>query len=401
MLNTIITSTPIYVCGILSVLLCLSLYHRWDRPRFLLLIFMVTSTLLYIGHFIFFNRIIAAIPISDTIYCFCNPAVFPLFLIYIEELVIHKPKRRQQILYILPAAICCISAGLLYALMDETETAAFISHHLYGAEITSLTGYAWVQALVHLAVKIVFALEVPPVLIVGWQYINTYNLEIENFYSNTENKTLQPIKLLLSILVVASFISAICNIIGRNYFYESTWLIAIPAFTFSVLILLIGYFGLCQQFSIRNLRNDERAAENMEAIACANHEVQQAAEMDYLANEIRRLMDQEKMFLRPNLKLNDLAMILNTNRNYIYNAINKEIGISFSDYVNQRRIQHAVSLIDNNPNMILSKVAQKSGFSSASSFYRNFKSIMKCSPSDYQRKTGASITASTLPKKNL
>jgi AraC-like DNA-binding protein len=91
-------------------------------------------------------------------------------------------------------------------------------------------------------------------------------------------------------------------------------------------------------------------------------------------------------------------MMLNTNRNYIYNAINKEIGMSFSDYTNLRRIQYAATLIDNHPKAILADVAQKSGFSSASSFYRNFKSIMGCTPSEYQRKTGASITASTLPK---
>ena len=390
-----------FVCGILSVLLSLSLCNRWDRPRFLLLIFMITSTLLYIGHFIFFNRIIAAIPISDTIYCFCNPAVFPLFLIYIEELVIHKPKRRQQILYILPAALCCISTGLLYALMDETETSAFISHHIYGAEIASLDGYAWAQALAHLTVKIIFALEIPPVLIAGWRYINTYNLRIENFYSNTENKTLQPVKLLLSVLVLASLISAACNFIGRIYFTESIWLVAIPALAFSTLILLIGYFGLYQQFSVGNLEEDDKAtSDSPQSTEPITPEVQQAlpTEMEYLAKEIRELIDKEKIFLQPNLKINDLATMLNTNRNYIYNAINKEIGMSFSDFVNLRRIQYAVSLIDKNPKTILSDVAYKSGFSSASAFYRNFKSIMGCSPSEYQRKTGASITASTLPK---
>lgn len=405
MLNTIITSTPMFVCGTLSVLLGLSLYNRWNRPRFQLLIFMIATTLLYIGHFIFFNRMIAAIPLSDTIYSFCNPAIFPLFLIYIEELVLERPKRRLQILYLLPAALCCISTGLLYALMNERETTAFISHHIYGAEIASLKGYgyAWLLALVHLAVKVIFALEIPPVLVISWRYINTYNQRIENYYSNTEDKTLQPIKLLLAALVIASMISFVVNVIGRNYFMESIWLVAIPAFTFSALILLIGFFGLYQQFSAINLEEDDkRTQDQLETIKPElikqNAQQTSPADMEYLAKEIRKLMDQEKIFLQPNLKLNDLATRLNTNRNYVYNAINKEIGMSFSDYVNMKRIHYAAFLIEKNPKAILADIAYKSGFSSASSFYRNFKSIMGYSPSEYQRKTGASITASTLPK---
>ena len=195
-------------------------------------------------------------------------------------------------------------------------------------------------------------------------------------------------------------ISFACSFIDRNYFAESVWLVTIPAATFSILILLIGYFGLYQQFSVSQLEEDDKyASTTLAETGIITQDTQaSAADMEYLANEIRRLMDQEKVFLHSNLKLNDLAMMLNTNRNYIYNAINKEIGMSFSDYTNLRRIQYAATLIDNHPKAILADVAQKSGFSSASSFYRNFKSIMGCTPSEYQRKTGASITASTLPK---
>ena len=400
MLNTIITSAPMYICGTLSVLLGLSICYRWDRARFLLLIFMLSATLLYMEHLTFFNRIISVIPITDTLYCFCNPAVFPLFLIYIEELVLKSPNRKRQLCYLLPAALCGISAGTLYGLMDKTEISTFIFHHIYSSELVGLEGYPRTLALVHLTVKIVFALEILPICFACWRYINTYNWKIENYYSNTEDKTLHPIKPLLTLLVLASMISFACSFVDRNYFAESVWLVTIPAATFSILILLIGYFGLYQQFSVSQLEEDDKYASTrlVETERITQDTQVSAADMEYLANEIRRLMDQEKVFLHSNLKINDLAMMLNTNRNYIYNAINKEIGMSFSDYTNLRRIQYAATLIDNHPKAILADVALKSGFSSASSFYRNFKSIMGCTPSEYQRKTGASITASTLPK---
>ena len=77
MLSTIITSTPIYVCSILSILLGLSLTIKWDRARYRLLMFMITATMFYIGHFAFYNRTESVVPITDTLYCFSYPAIFP------------------------------------------------------------------------------------------------------------------------------------------------------------------------------------------------------------------------------------------------------------------------------------------------------------------------------------
>lgn len=396
MLYTIITSTPIYVCSILSILLILSLCTRWDRPRYRLLLFMVTATALYAGHFVFFNRMTSAIPISDTLYCYSNPAVFPLFLIYIESLVLKNPNRKHEILYLVPALFCGISAGLLYAMMGEEETNEFIGYHIYGKQYSGLTGPALWLAIIHIIVKVIFTLEIPVILVMGWRYITNYNKMVRNSYSNTEDKVLSLIKPLLIAFVSASVISFISNFIGREYFSESVWLLAIPTFAFSALILLFGFVGLTQHYSINNLEEELDITDiNSESAI----ELTQDAE-DNLTKEIRRLMDEKQLFLQSNLKINDLALMLNTNRNYIYHAINGKIGVSFSDYINQKRIDYAVSLIESHPTMHLTEVAHKSGFSSPSSFYRNFKAIMGCSPSDYQKRRDANITVS-IPHKNL
>ena len=100
MLSTIITSAPIYVCSILSILLGLSLTVKWDRARYRLLMFMITATMFYIGHFAFYNRTISVVPITDTLYCFSYPAIFPLILIYIEGLVQKDPSYKRGLLYL-------------------------------------------------------------------------------------------------------------------------------------------------------------------------------------------------------------------------------------------------------------------------------------------------------------
>lgn len=58
--------------------------------------------------------------------------------------------------------------------------------------------------------------------------------------------------------------------------------------------------------------------------------------------------------------------------------------MSFSEYINRKRIEHATRLIEQNPNLLLADIATMSGFSSISAFYRNFKLYKHCSPSEYQ-----------------
>lgn len=392
MLRTLITSLPLNVCLVLSALLVLSLVRRYDRARLLLLVFMLTATVLYMGHFLFFNRVEAAIPLSDTLYCFCNPAVYPLFFIYIEELTQHHPNKRRQLLCLLPSAVCCLTVGVLYLLMSSAETHQFISFHLFGNQYLPLEGLQWWQAMAHLGVKIVFALQIPPILYLGFRHIKQYNNLIANNYADTDDKSLTPLKTLLVLFVMASVVSFACNILGRVRFDNALWLLAIPSVAFSLLLLLIGHLGLLQQFTIRDV--DREALEPVADDSLAPGDDAPQADDDsastqkapLLGNVITELVDSEKLFLQPNLKINDLAVRLRTNRNYIYQAINVTMGMSFSEYINKKRIEYARQLIDENPMMLLTEVATQSGFTTISTFYRNFRQFQGCSPSDYQQR---------------
>ena len=391
MLSTIISSTPIYVCSILSIQLALSLSVKWDRARFRLLLFMITATMLYIGHFAFYNRTESVAPVTDTLYCFSNPAIFPLILIYIEALVQKKPNYKRELLYLLPAFVCSVSAGFIYATISEESLEDFMNYHFYYQNYNSLTGAAWWLVIIHRAARVIFTLEIPFVLYFGWKYINEYNKMVENYYSNTEDKVVTFIKPLMIAFVATSIASFISNFVSRNYFTESIWLLAIPSLSFSALLLFTGFVGLTQNTYTREVVEETEEEPEQDIIPLTPEKE------DIMASEIRRLMDEKRLFLQPNLKINDLANMLNTNRNYIYNAINRGIGLSFAEYINKKRIEYAVQLIDQDREILLTDVAHQSGFSSPSAFYRNFKLYMDCTPSDYQKR-GASIAASTLSK---
>ena len=373
MIGVVMSSLPMIVCGVLSVLIALSLYNHRDRAKVRLLVFMLTATALYFAHFIYFNRQTGVIPLTDTIYCFCNPAVFPLYFLYIEELTEYRPNRWKQALSLLPSLLCFLATGMLYLLMDSQETSTFIHHYLYSDESTSLSGLAWWQWVIHTVVRIVFAIQIPLVLFFGFRRITAYNAVVESNYSNIEGKRIVGVKTLLVLFAVTSLVAFVFNLIGRQRFIDGPEPLTFPAVLFSMLLLLIGHVGLSQRFSVQDIEAEAfQEAEPMPEDGGASE----------LLERIKKLVSEEKLFLYPNLKVSDLAVRLHTNRNYIYHAINVEMGTSFSDYINSKRVDYASQLLEEHPELSISDVMVKSGFTSSSAFYRNFKKFKGITPTE-------------------
>jgi AraC-like DNA-binding protein len=105
-----------------------------------------------------------------------------------------------------------------------------------------------------------------------------------------------------------------------------------------------------------------------------------------LINRISRLMEEQKLYLNSELKLGDVATALNTNRNAISSIINTQCNSSFTQFVNTYRINYAKELIRRQPDIKISEVWTASGFTTESSFFRTFKSIVGMPPSEWKQK---------------
>jgi len=103
-----------------------------------------------------------------------------------------------------------------------------------------------------------------------------------------------------------------------------------------------------------------------------------------LMQRIRDLMEQQQLYLNSELKLADVATMLNTNRNVISNCINSLHGCSFSQFVNEYRVNHAQELMRRQPDIKISEVWMASGFSTETSFFRTFKATTGKTPSEWK-----------------
>lgn len=98
---------------------------------------------------------------------------------------------------------------------------------------------------------------------------------------------------------------------------------------------------------------------------------------------LTELMEQQ-WYLKHGLKVADLASELAVPVNYVSQAINGYGKQSFYDWVNQYRLNHAVSLLADG-GLKVADIAEASGFASQSSFYEHFKHRYKMTPKQYQK----------------
>lgn len=102
-----------------------------------------------------------------------------------------------------------------------------------------------------------------------------------------------------------------------------------------------------------------------------------------LIERIRELIENEKLFLNSELKITDIADALGIHRNIVSDAINSQTGSSFNQYISNYRVEHAKSLLRQDPNKKLSSISAESGFANEQSFFRTFKAITGKTPKEW------------------
>ena len=104
-----------------------------------------------------------------------------------------------------------------------------------------------------------------------------------------------------------------------------------------------------------------------------------------LMRRMRELMETKKLFLISDLKLNDFAAELNTNRNYISKCIsNAKPDYTFAQFVNEYRLEYAKQYILSNPEKKIAEVFMEAGFANEQTFFRIFKTNTGMTPKEWK-----------------
>lgn len=89
-------------------------------------------------------------------------------------------------------------------------------------------------------------------------------------------------------------------------------------------------------------------------------------------------------FTEQQFSLGQLAEEFHLSQSYVTRLIKQETGSSFSELLTRMRIDRAVSLLVQSPDMKLVEIAERTGFASQHYFSRVFKEKIGFSPADYR-----------------
>lgn len=203
--------------------------------------------------------------------------------------------------------------------------------------------------------------------------ISGYKKTLENYYSNLEERTFAPVTAVLSLMGLRLAVIAVSVFIPVSTI--PSWLPAAHAVV-SVLFYSLAAFCVC--------RIRYTAEELGKMVQSQAEKMKKPIANDVIESRLEKLVG-ERFFLDSDINLIDIASRICVNSKYISEYLRFHYNETFLAYVNRLRIEFSAECLKNR-DMSLEEIADRSGFSNVSTYYRNFTKIMGVPPSKYREK---------------
>ena len=384
-LKTILLLNPVYVTLFWAVVLNLH-YKVHHAPKAFLGKFMIVAFLVYFAHFLYFSELWAIYTYLDSIYIFASLLVFPLYHIYIRLLTTERKfsmaVHGKYLVFPLMVFLLFLPGVLI---MDHEAYTDFLRRVIYDRQPDS--GIQQYMFLIYHLARVVFVAQVIWYLYANFRLIIRNNKQLQDFYSNTEDRKLQWVQFFNISLAITSLASIFVALTGRETFFRGDWSLAGPSLVFSLMLFFIGLLGNVQnpvhihpgkdeKENLPNLKEEEKEEEKAGFIADPR-----------LKKGMEQLFEKEMVFKNQDLKIWDISQMLGTNRTYVSRYINAEYNRNFCNHVNHYRVKYAKKLLADNPALSNEQIAELSGFGSQNSLYRAFQAAEGFTFGHYRKKS--------------
>ncbi len=273
---------------------------------------------------------------------------------------------------------------LWHALPFILHTAYHVSVYVQGADFVNSWkagvhekwGINYVEMLVSLAQQVLY-------LLWSFRLYTAYRNWVPTQFSNVETLSFGWFRTFLLVYLIGNLVSWAMLLIDlwlHLDFWHNWWdeLVSVG------LIYYLGIEGLTQTQPrhIHFMANDDAPIQSENP---ARTERTSETELAHYQARIVHLMENDRLYLDPELSLGQLARHLNTNVSVLSAVINRAFGRNFNDFVNEYRVRAVQQYLQNGSasHLSLLGIGLECGFNSKSTFNRAFRKVTGVAPSEW------------------
>ena len=303
-------------------------------------------------------------------------AIYPLIYLYIKRLVFTKKElqnKKQLVFFILPAVVFLLTLILFIPLSTQGKI-DFISYELIDLNKYS-TEYQVYQYFNLFSYYIQFIVFVYLLL----KLLRDANKNMSDKIV-VKNIVVQLIRVLIILIIAYEIILLILSVSFTREVYETA-----IHFTSLLLIVFLGVLGVNQssieiQTRLRKakVKLDESDNENPKYVI-------EEEEKTEILQLIKKVLAQKKLYIDPNLKLEQFAKKIHVSPRKLSLVINEITGDNFNNFLNKYRIEEAKKLLLHTTDPVsIEKIYLRTGFNTRSTFNRAFKLFTGITPKEFK-----------------
>ena len=293
----------------------------------------------------------------------------PILFLYTRAVVFHDfAFRKRDILKLIPYLLFTGFVLFLIASLDTQDRSEVAS------QITTGAFPNWVYAI-----NLLIYLHILIYLWLSWQTVRNYHKVIKDKFSSIDSIKLDWLNFMIRAFTIITVVAMIHNLTpifsSKIFLYITVTALLLVSFYFINLILVKA---LNQPAIFSGITKEET---RKYASSGLNH-----AELEQHKSRLSELMQQEQLYLNPELKSSDLASELGVSNKLLSQVVNQGFNQSFYDFVNTYRCEEVKKIL-NGPDkkVTVIEAMYQAGFNSKSSFNKEFKKLTGLTPTAFKK----------------
>jgi AraC-like DNA-binding protein len=322
----------------------------------------------------------------------------PVIYLYFKELTGDRQRSwfKLSILFI-PPILFSVANAAGYLLIGEEYATAFTKAIIENKGNVSIEGHELYRQMRFIINEYTYSLlcfvQAVGVFVYAMRRLLLYRRRLRDFFSNVDDKDMKHHWAVLWGILAVLILTFIVTALGYALYIKYDISVSIFRILYAVIYYYICYHVSISYYSATKLAEEfgitpnETDSEEYDILETENSDTNSKNHIHLkFLPKFNQVIYEDKVFLQKNLRVDEVAALVGTNRTYISRILKDEYNCSFWEFINRKRIEYAKERVLINRSLTVEELADLCGFSHGSTFSRAFRQCEQITFKEWQEK---------------